>query len=83
MRSCQDCAYEPRWDCDDPATKGVCRWSEQFDGVMLPDSVKSWMRMYEDFSTLMVNLMQPVTRDYGYSCNAFKPKRGRERSAAA
>ncbi len=74
MGTCEWCKYEPRWDSDDPDAKGLCRWAEQFSGIPLPASIKPWIRLYDDSSKFINNMMHPVTRESCITCLSFEAK---------
>jgi hypothetical protein len=71
MRSCSLCRFAPKWTTDDPDEKGVCRWSELFDGP-LPSSWSPWI-MADNLKQAIDRCLVPVTRTDGQDCGRFLP----------
>jgi len=72
MGCCGCCVYAPEWESDEPDAKGICTWGKTFQGLGFPSGLKPWFQYYEDFPSLISNMMQPITRNSGQSCAAFK-----------
>lgn len=69
MKSCDRCSFSPHWTSNDPDEKGVCRWSELFDGP-LPSSWSPWIAG-DNLKQAINRCLVPVKRSDGKECGRF------------
>ena len=71
MTNCSFCCFAPKWTTQDPEEKGVCRWSELFEGP-LPSSWSPWI-VGNDLKQAISRCLLPVKRSDGHGCGRFLP----------